>query len=163
VSSIDDAFTRWLAKVDRSVVGPHPEHILDVLRATFRAGWSARERMRAAEGEQAGLPLVLEPEGPAWCPSSGSGPTRYTSAEAASLVAGETAVMIRKHVLAEIRLRPSTDQEISRALQISENTVRPRRIELRDRGLVESIGKRKTQSGRSANVWAATDLARGHA
>jgi predicted ArsR family transcriptional regulator len=48
----------------------------------------------------------------------------------------------------------ATLEEIEHALQLPGNTVRPRRIELEEKGFViDSKKTRKTASGRSAIVW----------
>lgn len=48
----------------------------------------------------------------------------------------------------------ATLEEMEQALKMPGNTVRPRRVELEDRGLVQDSGrKRLTASGRSAIVW----------
>ena len=47
-----------------------------------------------------------------------------------------------------------TDEEIIDAAKMSPSTIRPRRIELVDMGLVEDSGSTKhTRSGRSATIW----------
>jgi predicted ArsR family transcriptional regulator len=83
-----------------------------------------------------------------------------TSRDAAVSMRGKTA-RIRDLVLDAIKERPSTDEELVARLQISQNTVRPRRVELVQRGLVVEGGRRKTQSGRTAIVWTANDLLEG--
>lgn len=51
-------------------------------------------------------------------------------------------------------LRGATDEEVREATGLGENTARPRRIGLRDRGLVVDSGKtRLTKAGRHATVW----------
>ena len=75
-----------------------------------------------------------------------------TSVEAAhSMVTA--AESIRSMVYEALAVRPMTDIELSEYLEMSENTVRPRRVELYHKGLVESIGKKKTPSNRMANIW----------
>lgn len=50
--------------------------------------------------------------------------------------------------------RGATDQEVELALGMAGNTVRPRRIELGEKGFVEDSGEtRLTSSGRKAIVW----------
>lgn len=52
--------------------------------------------------------------------------------------------------------RGATDEELIDALKASPSTVRPRRVELREKGLiVDSRKTRKTRSGRNAVVWVA--------
>ncbi|TPV94878.1 MAG: helix-turn-helix transcriptional regulator [Myxococcales bacterium FL481] len=53
-----------------------------------------------------------------------------------------------------------TDQEIQQRLGMRESTQRPRRVELAEAGLIETHGTRKTESGRSAQVWRVTEHAR---
>jgi len=75
-----------------------------------------------------------------------------TSVEAAiSMVTA--AESIRNMVYEALAVRGMTDLELSAHLGLSENTVRPRRVELYHKGLVESIGKKKTPSNRMANIW----------
>jgi predicted ArsR family transcriptional regulator len=51
----------------------------------------------------------------------------------------------------------ATNDELEVALKISGNTLRPRVVELRARGLIRDTGStRKTRSGRSAIVWEIT-------
>ena len=50
----------------------------------------------------------------------------------------------------------ATDQEVQEALSIDSSTQRPRRYELANKGLIRQAGiKRKTKSGRKAQVWIA--------
>jgi predicted ArsR family transcriptional regulator len=54
--------------------------------------------------------------------------------------------------------RGATDEELVEALRLSPSTARPRRIELVKAGLVRDSGRtRKTNSGREATVWVATN------
>ena len=46
-----------------------------------------------------------------------------------------------------------TDKEISEVTGLSENTARPRRIELTNAGRIQSAGTRPTKSGRQAQIW----------
>jgi hypothetical protein len=68
-----------------------------------------------------------------------------------------SAETLRKQVLKYIASRGvygATDEEVQRALRLPGNTQRPRRLELRDRGLIEqSADRRIGASGRSAAVW----------
>lgn len=51
----------------------------------------------------------------------------------------------------------ATDEEIQAALGISESSVRPRRGELREAGLIHDSGRtRPTRSGGQATVWVAS-------
>lgn len=75
-----------------------------------------------------------------------------TSVEAAiSMVTA--AENIRSMVYEALVVRGMTDLELAAHLGLSENTVRPRRVELYHKGLVESVGKKKTPSNRMANIW----------
>jgi hypothetical protein len=64
-----------------------------------------------------------------------------------------------KLVLDFIQLRGvtgATDEEISESLTMNMNTVRPRRVELRDQAIIcDSGDQRPTKSGRMATVWIA--------
>ncbi len=52
--------------------------------------------------------------------------------------------------------RGATDEELIDALKASPSTIRPRRVELREKGLIVDSGKtRATRSGRKAVVWIA--------
>lgn len=75
-----------------------------------------------------------------------------TSLEAARSMISH-AETIRSMVYEALAANPMTDIELSSHLQLSENTVRPRRVELTHKGLVESIGRKKTPSNRWANIW----------
>lgn len=78
-----------------------------------------------------------------------------SKAAAASIVGSLNAQQSRvQAALAKAGLHGMTDQEMQRSLGMAENTQRPRRIELMDRGLVIDSGrKRKTISKRNATVW----------
>lgn len=56
-------------------------------------------------------------------------------------------------VLVLLKTRPMTDLELATALGRSENTVRPRRVELRDGGFVIAAGETVNPSGRRATLW----------
>lgn len=75
-----------------------------------------------------------------------------TSRDAAESMRGKTA-RIRDVVFETLRNRPMTDEELINEIGISQNTVRPRRVELAQRGLIAEVGKRPTSSGRMAVVW----------
>jgi predicted ArsR family transcriptional regulator len=63
----------------------------------------------------------------------------------------------QKLVLDAIKfLTPCTDQEIAQRLGWPINRVTPRRGELEKMKLIESHGKTKTSSGRSAHTWRPT-------
>lgn len=74
-----------------------------------------------------------------------------------SLAAGASMIThaetLRSMVYEALAAKPMTDIELVSHLGLSENSIRPRRIELAHKGLVESIGKKKTPSGRMANIW----------
>ena len=79
-----------------------------------------------------------------------------TSLAAALSMMGRPADNARQRVLDCIWLcGPVTDQEIAQMLGMSENTVRPRRLELERDGLLVKAGTRRTQSGREAVKWVA--------
>jgi len=83
-----------------------------------------------------------------------------TSAEAAERAEprAETqrALVFRTIMVGRPGLVGMTDDEIHAALDMNPSTLRPRRIELQNRGLVEDSGeKRRTRSGRWATVWRA--------
>lgn len=52
----------------------------------------------------------------------------------------------------------ATDEQMATALNMQGNTLRPRRIELQERGFIRDSGLTlKTKAGRSAVVWIATN------
>ena len=75
-----------------------------------------------------------------------------TSRDAADSMRGKTA-KLRELVFRELSSLPMTDEELIGKIGLSENTVRPRRVELLHAGRIVSDGKRRTQSGRAATVW----------
>lgn len=52
---------------------------------------------------------------------------------------------------------PTTDADVAEHLQMSGNTLRPRRRELADMGLIEKVGTVPTPGGREAAVWGAVE------
>lgn len=52
----------------------------------------------------------------------------------------------------------ATDEEIASTGLVSANAARPRRVELADKGFIVKSGKRKTKSGRYAQVWIASEF-----
>jgi hypothetical protein len=87
---------------------------------------------------------------------------RETSRAAAKSVRGESDTQ-RRRVLALLMERGAfgaTDEEIQNSLGLAGNTVRPRRGELIESGLVRQGGKRNTTSGRKAVVWVAVEAVR---
>ena len=91
-------------------------------------------------------------------PYTGSSPvTRDTSRAAAQriTVGAET---LRYAVLEAIVAAPTglTDQEQQAVLKLDGSTQRPRRVELLALFLIQAIGERSTESGRSAVVWGPT-------
>ena len=83
-------------------------------------------------------------------------PGSATSQAAAAAIAGD-AKIIRQRVLRFVKSRRehgATDFEIAETLGISSDTARPRRVELRDAGLIVDSGRtRPTRSGHPATVW----------
>lgn len=75
-----------------------------------------------------------------------------TSIEAARSMRGKTST-IRERVFHLLCDTPRTDSELALVLEMSENTVRPRRVELVELGLVGPVGTKKGPSGRLATVW----------
>jgi len=70
----------------------------------------------------------------------------------------QPAKFIRQQVLEWFRANgPATDQELFAAMApMPENTLRPRRCELRDQGLLEDTGDSKpSPSGRPSKIWKA--------
>ena len=114
-------------------------------------------RSRDSQSGQMALPLTSRPK-PAWTPASDDG----ASLEAASHVAKTgRAARVRRQVLAAIAASPATDQQLEERLNVAGNTIRPRRKELLDDGLVEHAGEfRSLPSGRKAKVYQATPAGR---
>lgn len=81
---------------------------------------------------------------------------RQASAEALGSVR-ESLPEVRARVFQAIRERPEgmTCDEVEVALEMPHQTASARITELRDLGRIVSIGRRKTRSGRGANVWGA--------
>jgi hypothetical protein len=78
---------------------------------------------------------------------------RETSVAAAQAIAPR-APTLRERVLAEIRRRPGTPEDIARRIKEPVMNVRPRFSELSSMGLLEDSGKRgKAMGGRKAIVW----------
>ena len=75
-----------------------------------------------------------------------------TSEEAAISMAPKAGTL-RAKVLEEIKRGPKTDEQLIDALGRSASSVRPRRVELMDLGLVEPAGTAVTRSGRKALLW----------
>jgi len=75
-----------------------------------------------------------------------------TSRAAAESVQSKTA-NLREIVYNTLAQCPMTDEELINKLGLSQNTVRPRRVELLHAGRVEPDGRRATSSGRAATVW----------
>ena len=101
------------------------------------------------------LPLDLTPKLRSTAPA--------TSVAAAERLMGRTGTK-RREVYELIRDWPwagpgpgMTDEEIAATLNMNPSTVRPRRLELVEAGLVRDSGRtRKTRSDREAIVWIAT-------
>ena len=74
------------------------------------------------------------------------------SVKAAESMRGKTE-SIRKMVLKLLEVRPMTDEQLVEMLEMPANTVRPRRIELYQAGLVVKAGTVIAKSGRSATLW----------
>jgi len=80
-----------------------------------------------------------------------------TSIDAAAEISNGRAEKVRIRVLAELRMKPQTDQELASKLGVPENTIRPRRVELVDNGMVRDSGERRlTKAKRKAIVWEAS-------
>tara|TARA_R100000655_G_scaffold71369_3_gene109773 strand:+ start:6416 stop:6772 length:357 start_codon:yes stop_codon:yes gene_type:complete len=77
-----------------------------------------------------------------------------TSIWAANSVDG---LSIQNKVLCEIANNNSTDQELEKLLNMSGNSIRPARVALVKKRLVQPTGETKrTDSGRLANIWEVT-------
>jgi predicted ArsR family transcriptional regulator len=81
-------------------------------------------------------------------------PHSDTSREAAEQIEPREGTL-RRLVLDYLRkFGPSTDEQMQENLEMAQNTQRPRRIELVDRGFVRDSGRTApTKSGRAAVLW----------
>ena len=80
--------------------------------------------------------------------------TSVAAAEAIKPKAASLREQVYQHILKKSDWDGVTDEEISENLEISGNTIRPRRVELVAEGRVVDSGmRRKTRSGRMAAVW----------
>jgi hypothetical protein len=78
------------------------------------------------------------------------------SKEAAGQAAG-SAARLRRAVLAELRVRPGTADEIAARLRRSVLSIRPRVSELKAMNEITTTGERRpNESGMSASVWQVT-------
>ena len=75
-----------------------------------------------------------------------------TSALAAESVRGKTA-SLREQVYRILSESPLTDEELIERMDISQNTIRPRRVELLHANRITEVDRRRTRSGRLAIVW----------
>lgn len=107
----------------------------------IRNRFAAKVEERAMSEEQLSLPFQRHSD---------------TSREAASSMRNR-AQSIRERVYLMLKARPMTDEELSMALGIKGDTIRPRRIELVNLERVYEVGKRRTASGRNASVWGTRD------
>ena len=79
--------------------------------------------------------------------------TSRTSKDAATSISAKTP-SLRKRVLEALQIcGPMTDQELAEWFQLSENTIRPRRVELSKVNAIVQQGTKLTKSGRSAVIW----------
>ena len=80
----------------------------------------------------------------------------------AAMAAQAGAPALRQQVLALLREKAHTDAELAELLGRSENSVRPRRVELTKMGLVVANGTQRRETGRMANLWrAASEVTQG--
>lgn len=76
------------------------------------------------------------------------------SIEAARSIKSRTSA-IRQDILEMLTGEELTDEQIADRLKISQNTSRPRRIELFQAGKIIDAGRTTTSSGRHATLWKA--------
>lgn len=98
----------------------------------------------------ADLPLVR------LCRAAPAVQSSQTSLEAARSLEPEFRTAMQRKVYQFILARGelgATDEECQRGIPMNPSTQRPRRVELADDGLIVRAGKRKTASGRKADVW----------
>jgi len=82
--------------------------------------------------------------------------TRETSRESYRRTAADSATTrLRRRVLALLRTRPMADCELAEVLSLSEATVRPRRWELCQAGLVTKSDQQVQRAGRRRIRWMA--------
>ena len=75
------------------------------------------------------------------------------TSESAALSMAPKAGTLRAKVLEEIKRGPKTDEQLIDALEMNPSTLRPRRVELVNLGLIEPDGTALTKSGRKALLW----------
>jgi len=75
------------------------------------------------------------------------------TSESAALSMAPKAGTLRAKVLEEIKRGPKTDEQLIDALGKSASSVRPRRVELMNDGLIEPCGTAVTKSGCKALLW----------
>lgn len=96
-----------------------------------------------------------EPAKPATYPRSPGWKAKPTSKAAAEQIAVIVGTL-RDRVLAEIKARPGTADEVAKRLGIDRLAARPRLTELQKLELIVDTGdRRKNDSGKSAIVWRA--------
>lgn len=74
------------------------------------------------------------------------------SLDAAVKMVGKTQ-NLRELVFQAIKAQPATDEQLAIRLNLAPNTCRPRRVELAQAGLIETVANAQTASGRKAAVW----------
>ena len=103
---------------------------------------------------------IEEAAGPLFATRAPSVNGSATSAAAADSLGPATLNAMQRRVYEFICRTPSTDEEIADELAMNPSTVRPRRGELAQRGLIVEAGTRRTSSGRMAVIWKATAASR---
>jgi predicted ArsR family transcriptional regulator len=99
--------------------------------------------------------LFGEQPAPARYPRAPGFKARETSKAAAEAITAMVGTL-RERVLAEIKRKPSTPDEVAARLGITVLAARPRVTELSKLGLITDAGeRRKNDSGRTAIVWKA--------
>jgi hypothetical protein len=79
------------------------------------------------------------------------------TSESAAISMAPKAGTLRAKVLEEIKRGPKTDEELCDLTGLQGSTLRPRRVELVNLGLIETDGTGITRSGRKALKWKAVD------
>ena len=78
------------------------------------------------------------------------------TSESAAISMAPKAGTLRAKVLEEIKRGPKTDEQLCDLTGLQGSTLRPRRVELVNLGLIETDGTGITRSGRKALKWRAT-------
>ncbi len=145
------ALQAWLDMVTDNG-NPHPPYVvppaqawLDKVMESNPTCVKCGKPFPCPERGQTGHGEIIYPDPPAQTHSS-------TSVAAANEIKRKTPAL-REMVYATLVTYPGTDEDIAERLNLSQNTTRPRRVELVRAGRVEAVNRKRTKAGRMAVVW----------